>query len=75
MEAFFIFVKVTDLTISSSVWPTSHPSSRNLPSGTTPFAVSTRALLETAQQSTWRVPATPVLIITYATPVTRLFYL
>jgi len=67
-------VQLTDLTISSSVCPMSHRPSRHLPSGTTPSAVSTRALLVSQLQSTWRVPATPVLI-TYATPVSRVRYL
>jgi len=41
-----LFVKLTDRTISSSVWPTFHPHSRRLRSGTTPSVVSTRAPLE-----------------------------
>jgi len=44
-------VQLTDLTISSSVWPMSHLSSRNLHCGTTPSVVSTRALLDSVLQS------------------------
>jgi len=54
---YFIFVKATELTISSSVWPMFHPSSRHLRYGTTLSVVSTRELLQKRLQSPSSVPA------------------
>jgi len=51
-----IFVKLIDLTISSSVWPMSHPSSRHPRCRTTPSVVSTRASLVTRRQSPCSLP-------------------
>jgi len=62
IEFVVTFVQKTgDLTISSSVWPTIHPNSRNPRCGTTLSVVSTRAKFRTLLQSACSVPARPVL--------------
>jgi len=52
-----IFVKPIELTISSSVWRTSHPTSLHLRCGTTLSVVSIRAPLDSRHQSLWSVHA------------------
>ena len=49
-------VKVGELTISSSVWQMSHPTSRHLHCGTTPCVVSTTVQSRTEPQSACGVP-------------------
>jgi len=69
------FVKAIDLTISSSVWPTFHPSSRHLRCGTTLSVVSTRTPLLTQLRSPCSVPVRRPVLITCTTPVSLVLYL